>query len=167
MESNMIIQYELESADAKLANLNTRVEKAGDEDIPACDLHISLARSSDDLVFFAPTLKAHLFLEHDLDLAGGMALRYPEIDYPLAFEGEMSGACLTIETGVSGKGIVLADVRINKFRITPMAGGSVIIGMRVQCKPDEKQIGKLYMLQAQSIKISLVPAELPKMSEAK
>jgi hypothetical protein len=36
----------------------------------------------------------------------------------------------------------------------------------VQCRPDEKQIGKLYQLQEQAITVTIVPAELPQMNVA-
>lgn len=161
-----MLDFALSKATATLENFNTRTEKSGPDKVPAADLKISCVRSADILAHFSPTLKAMLFNEDGpRDLAEGMQLRDPHMVYPLARDEEMTGATVSIDYGVS-KPMEFADAKVNQFRITPMEGGSVIVGFRVQCKPDEKQAGKLYMLQEQGITLTIVPAALPEMKAA-
>lgn len=163
-ESNsLLLALQLSAAPAVFSNFNTRTEKSGPDEVPAADLEFTVNQSADVLAFFSPTLKSYLFDEKSLDLAEGMALRYPNLHYPLSFDREMTGATVKIETGV-GKPMEFADVKVNKIRITPMTGGAVQLQIRVQCKPDEKQAGRLYMMQgSKTITLSIDPAELATM----
>lgn len=160
-----MLEFELTKATATLEHWNPRTE--GTDDVPAVTLKISCAQSADVLAFFSPTLKAHLFdTEGPKDLAEGMAVRYPHLDYPLALDHEMAGAKVTIEYGV-GNPMDLGDCEIKDFRISPMAGGTVVVGFKVNCKPDaEKHIPKLYLLQKKGITLTVAPAELSKMQDA-
>lgn len=161
-----MLDFKLTNAAATLENFNTRTEKSGPDKVPAADLKISVVQGADVLGLFSPKLKEMLFDEKGpRDLADGMPLRDPHMVYPLARDEEMTGAEVAIEFGV-GKAMVFADAKVNTFRLTPMEGGSVIVGFRVQCRPDEKQAGKLYMLQEQGITISVTPAKLPEMKDA-
>lgn len=159
-----MLEFELTSATATLEHWHPRTE--GTDNVPAVTLKISCAQAADVLAFFSPTLKAHLFdTEGPKDLAEGMAVRYPHLDYPLALDHEMAGARVVIEYGL-GK-MDLPDCGINDFKITPMAGGTVVVGFKVNCKPDaEKHLPKLYVLQKKGITITLEPAELPEMKDA-
>lgn len=159
-----MLELELTDANGTLENLNTRTEKVGPDKVPAADLKITCPLSADILAFFSPTLKAHLFnTEGPRDLADGMQVRYPHMDYPLGIDEEMTGAELKIAYGVR-EPMEFTDCKVNQFRLTPMEGGSVILGFRVQCRPDERQIGKLYLLQEQGITVTLEPADLPELS---
>lgn len=161
-----MLEFELEGATATLENFNPRVEKAGPEKVPAADLKISCARSADVLAHFEPTLKAFLFNDKGpRDLADGLPLRDPHMVFPLARDEEMTGATVKIDFGI-GEPMVFADAKVNQFRLTPQEGGSVIVGFRVQCKPNELQAGKLYTMQEKGITISVEPAELPEMEDA-
>jgi hypothetical protein len=160
-----MLSLELTAVPATLENFNSRTEKIGPDKVPAADLKFSCPQSADVLAFFSPTLKAWLFDEKSIDLAGGMALRDSHMIYPLARDEEMTGATVTLDYGVGDK-MVFADAEINQFRLDPMNGGMVIVGFRVQCKPTEQQAGRLYMLQEKPVTITITPAELPKMKEA-
>lgn len=156
-----MFSLDLTEASGTLDNLNCRTEKAGNEKFPAADLRLTVPQSADVLAHFSPTLKHFLFDENGpRDLADGLALRDPHMQYPLARDEEMTGAEVSIAYGV-GKPLTFTDCKVNAFRITPMEGGSVVLAFRVQCRPDEKQIGKLYQLQEQAITVTIVPAELP------
>lgn len=159
-----MLELELTNATATLEHWNPRTE--GPDDVPAVTLKISCAQSADVLAFFSPTLKAHLFdTEGPKDLAEGMAVRYPHLDYPLALDHEMTGAKIVIEYGI-GK-MEFPDCEIKDFRITPMAGGTVVVGFKVNCKPDaKKHIPNLYVLQKRGITLTLEPGELPVMQES-
>lgn len=154
-----MLKLALAAVSAEFCNFNARTEKSGPDTVPAADLEFQIAQHADKLDELSDTLKSHLFdTAGPKDLADGMALAHPDWNYPLGIDGEMTGAALNIETGI-GKGMDFADVKVSKLRITPMEGGSVILGIRCQCKPDEKQAGKLYMLQGQKVTISITPAK--------
>ncbi len=156
-----MMQLELDTATATLEGVNLRTEKCGQDKVPAADIKISVAQPADVLAHFSPTLKAFLFhTEGTLDLAGGFELRDRHMVFPLARDEEMTGA--TVEIGYGpGHPMVLEGARVNAFRLTPMDGGSVIVGFRVQCKPTPEQVAKLYTLQETGIELSVIPAELP------
>lgn len=161
-----MLTLELDKASAVLENLNPRTEKHGNEKVPAATLKISTSKGADLLAFFEPTLRDTLFIEKP-DLAGGvLEVRYPHIGYPLTLDGEMTGAKVAIEYGVKAP-MEFDECKIDDFKITPQDGGSVIFSFRVHCKPDEKQIGKLYLLQEQGITVSVTPAELPEMDQSR
>jgi hypothetical protein len=163
----MRFEFELTNAAATLSNLNPRVEKKGGnkEKVPAADLHFSCVQSADVLAFFSPTLKSFVFDEKGpRDLADGLPLRDPHMVYPLSRDEELLNATVKLDYGVKAP-MEFEDAKVNRFEITPMEGGSVKVGFRVQCKPDEKQIGKLYLLQEQSVTLSIEPGELPEMKE--
>jgi hypothetical protein len=158
-----VLNFELTNATATLEHLNTRTE--GADDIPAATLKISCAQSADVLGFFDIRVGDLFDVDGPKDLAGGMAVRHPHWDYPLALDHEMSGATVTIEYGL-GK-MELRDCEIKDFQITPMAGGTVVIGSKVNCKPDAfKQLPHLYLQQKKGVTITLKPAPLPEMKEA-
>ncbi len=157
-----MLKLELTKANATLENLNPRMEKHGPDKVPAATLKFSTATGADVLAFFSPTLRAFLFdTEGPKDLADGVRVRDPHLGYPLTLDHEMSGAHITIDYGVGDNAIVFDECQVDDFRITPMDGGSVILTFRVHCVPDEKQIGRLYLLQEQAVTITLDPAELP------
>lgn len=160
-----MLRLDLTKCTATLENVNLRTEKSGPDKVPAADLKISAAQSADVLAHFSPTLKSFLFhTEGTLDLAGGFALRDPHLQYPLARDEEMTGA--TVEIGFGpGAPMVFEDAKVNAFRLTPMDGGSVIVGFRVQCRPTPEQVARLYQLQEMGIELSLKPAELPKIGD--
>lgn len=161
-----MLELSLNKANATLENLNLRTEKAGDQKVPAADLKVSVPQSMDVLAHFSPTLKAFLFDEDGpKDLADGVRVRDPHLGYPLSRDEEMTGATVAIGYGV-GKPITITDCKVNGFKLTPMDGGSVVVGMRVQCRPTPEQVAKLYEMQETGIEFSLVPMELVEMKAA-
>lgn len=159
-----MFDVELVNVSATLQNFNPRTEKIGTDRIPAADLEISCARDAGILAAFSPTLKHMLFDEGaPRDLAEGIQLRDKHMVYPLSRDEEIVGATVTIDFGIKSP-MVFSDCKVNKFRLTPYDGGSVIVAFRVQCKPDEKQAGKLYTLQDQPITLTITPPTASEMA---
>lgn len=155
-----MLDFELSDAIATLEGFKSKPEKFGGTKIPAAELTISCNLDADVLAFFSPTLRAHLFdTEGPKDLAGGMAVRYAHLDYPLGLDNEMSGATVSIGYGI-GEPMRFADATLNQFGITPMNGGAVVVFFRVQCKPTEQQAGRLHMLNEQPITITVEPMDV-------
>ena len=161
-----MLNLSFDKATATLENVNLRTEKTGPDKVPAADLKITCAQSADVLAYFSPTLKSFLFdVNGPKDLADGISVRDPHLGYPLSRDEEMTGATVTIGYGV-GQPMRFDDAKVNAFRITPMEGGSVVLGFRVQCRPTPEQVGRLYEMQESGIEFSLTPAELPEMGKA-
>lgn len=162
-----MIRLSLSAVQATFSNFNARIEKAGPDDVPAADLEWSVGMAAEKLDEIDPTMRPHLFdLKGLKDLAEGPALAHPNWAYPIKVDGDMTGATLLIDVGI-GDPMKFTDVKVGSYRITPMEGGSVILGLRCQCKPDEAQAGKLYMLQGQKLAITVVPPALPVIAEGK
>lgn len=161
--------FELTEAAATLSNLNTRTEKQGKgkPTVPACDLRLSADLTPDVLAFFEPTLKAHLFNQNAVDLAGdAMQLRDPHMIYPLKRDESMKGATVLIHYGVD-KPMEFEEANVKDFAITPKNGGTVRVEFTVQCKPDaHKQLPHLYILQSQAVTVTVRPPELAEMKAA-
>lgn len=157
-----MFEFKITGAKAKLANFNPRVEKAGNDTFPACDLKITCNVGPSVLAFFSPTMEADLFDKSaPIDLAGGTPLRYPHIEYPLKDDHELVGAKAKIGFGLGE--IILPDAKVNEFRITPMQGGVVGLCFRLQARPSNplEDGGRLFVLQEREIEISIEPPEAP------
>lgn len=161
-----MLQLEFTKVTATLENVNLRTEKNGPDKVGAADLKISVATSADVLAHFSPTLKSFLFNDKSTDLAGGMPLRDNHLVFPLARDEEMTGATVSLDYGVPGSDMVFSDAKVNQIRITPVEGGSVIIGLRVQCRPTPDLVAKLFTMLEQGVTFTLEPAELPTLAEA-
>lgn len=160
-----MLKLELDKVLGTFENFNPRVEKDGNDKVPAADLKISCNMTADVLAHFRSDLKHTLFVS-EKDLAGEtLRVRDPHMVYPIQRDEEMTGAKVSIDFGIS-EPMVFEGARINQFRLTPMDGGTVVVGFRVQCRPDEEQAGKLYTMQEKGITIALEPIEPPKMAEA-
>lgn len=162
---------------AYLENVNARSEFKGDERQPAGDLKFSVEVPNSALSHFHPTLKSAFYF-HDSarpkDLADqGLEenpdylphLRFPNLETPLKWKDEMTGGSLTIHQGLGGVGsdIVLEDIKVNEFKLSPKDGGTLKLEFRVQAHPDEKQFGKLCgsgLIQSECM-ISLKAPEAP------
>lgn len=161
-----MLELELDKVTATLENINLRTEKAGPDKVPAADLKITCARSADVLAHFSPSLRGFLFDENGpKDLADGVQVRDPHLGYPLSRDEEMTGSTVQIGYGVDSP-MRFEDAKVNAFKITPIDGGSVILGFRIQCRPTPEQVGKLYQLQETGIELTLEPMELPAMKDA-
>lgn len=162
-----MLRLELENVTATLESVNLRTEKHGPDKVPAADLKISAPSDANVLANFSPTLKNFLFhTDGTLDLAGGFALRDPHMQFPIGRDEEMTGATVKIGYGV-GEPMAFEDAKVNAFKLTPMEGGTVVVGFRVQCRPTPDQVAKLYTLQETGIEFTLEPAELPSLPDAK
>lgn len=156
-----MFQFTLTNAPATLENFNPHTEQNGPEKVPATDLTIKVVCSAEQLKYFEASLDSMLFdMTAPRDLADGMPLRDPHMVYPLHRDEEMTGAVAKIGWGV-GDPMQFGEAKLNKFKLEPMAGGSVIIIFHLHIKPDMTQAGQLYMLQARVIDLSIVPPELP------
>lgn len=121
----------------KLAHINMRPEKHGDESVTALDLKFIRTAPNSELKLLHPKLQSMLYwrlkaTNDQRDIEGVEQilpdLRFPELG-TLAWDLEMT-ARIVIEIGTGS--IVLNPVKVNQFRIDPLQGGSVETTFRVQ-----------------------------------
>ena len=154
-----------------LTNLNTRVEKHGDESVSAIDLTISQETANTVLDDFEPGLLDAFYKEAEagaqdefdgFEVSTKPCLRFFRLGaQKLAME--LTGHRFEIEYGISEEtSIVLPAVSVDKFTLELKEGGSVSMKYRVQCNTGltEQIIGKLAMLISQEVRVTLTPPEV-------
>lgn len=164
------MMFSLERQKATFASWNARTELHGDERVPAADIKIDFAASNDILSEFDPALKSAFYREphpgeEDLvDRAGDTPqlarLRFPSMKNPIKWDTKLVGATVTIHYGTGGPSdIVLAECTVDNLVFDLQDGGTVITSLRIQCKPNEGQAGKLYELNGNEIDVTIEPPE--------
>lgn len=164
-----ITMWKLTKKDAQLLHMNTRTEKAGDEDRLACDLKIGCTVPNtflDDLclglraAFYARPADKDLLDEED----HRPVLSFPQLA-PIEWDRDWTGVRVTLHYGVRDDGdVVLDGATINKLALTLKDGGSVEARFRVQWHPDVDEhpeyMGKLAaMLENRQISITVEQIE--------
>lgn len=157
----------------KLANVNPRAEKHGEDTKPALDLKIEATCPSSVLIHFHPELRQHLFKKDEnpdlvdqvVEGEGLTILRYPKMG-ALKWDWEGAGYTATVDYGMGGpSNIVLNDVKVDHFAIEPQNGGSVVITFRIIAHPEADDVGKLCEFIQREIELNLVPPEAKTVQE--
>lgn len=170
------IRFELlDFTGVKLDNVNSRMQKHGEENVPALDLAITLTTINKVLDLIHHALRPTLFCaqgaqgrqptqaEMDLPVDDLPNIRFPHLDYPVKYDSMLTGYTLTVDYGRGGEqNLRLKTCDIKTFKITPIEGGSVEVKFTVQCADgvDERVVGKLSMLQQSEISITLEGPEI-------
>lgn len=152
----------------RLANLNLRAEKHGDDTKPALDMKIEATCASSALIHFHSELRQHLFMEDpNPDLVDQVAegdaltiLRYPKMG-AIKWDWEGQGYTATVDYGLGGASNINLgdDLKLDHFVFEPMNGGSVAISFRIIAHPDSDDIGKLSEFIQRDIDLVLTPPE--------
>lgn len=168
--------FEIEDfTNAKLTSVNCRSEKHGPDDLmPAVDLSFTIDAPNTVLSSFDKHLLSSIYFKSENGPVGGQGtlegveelaalpnLRFPNMG-PLKWGKDLTGYTLTIDHGLGGKSeLVLADCKVNEFRLNPKEGGTVEVKFRVQCSTslNEKTLGKLSLLIQHEIPIKLAAPE--------
>lgn len=142
-----------------LSSINTRGEKHGDERVPALDLKFSATLSNSVLLKLHPDLRDALYVrdrQHDIEADYGRKLKFPLIG-TIPYDLEIPRVKLRVHDCDSAENdVVLIDAKANKFRLTPMEGGSVGIAFRVQVSDyDTDVLAALARVLQQAVPISL------------
>jgi hypothetical protein len=152
--------FELENQSARVAHVNLREEKHGEEDVLACDLKFEAKMSNAFLRQLHPDLQGSLYERGSqlaLDIGESVALpklRFQLMAAPLKWEGKIVGGKVTIHAPISDDDLVIfAD--IGELRLSPQDGGTVIIGFRAQFLPDGDQAARLPFLLGKLVDISV------------
>jgi hypothetical protein len=136
-----------------------RAEANGDEPVGAADLKLRWDTPNESLGMFDERL---LVTFYTVDPAADMVdqdrktmLSFPGIAQPIKLKDEFPNFRVTVHYGVSGNDVVLSDCKVNNFSLEMLAGGTVKIGMRIQCHPSEQDVGRLYGMQKREISVTI------------
>lgn len=142
-----------------LSSINARGEKHGDERVPALDLSFKSNLSNSVLLKLHPDLRDALYVrdrQTDIEADYGRKLKFPLIG-TIPYDLEVPRVKLRVHDCDSKQNdVILFDGTANKFKITPMEGGSVGIAFRVQFSDyDTDVLAALARVLMQTVPISL------------
>lgn len=159
-----------EGRDVLLRNVQTRMEKHGEDDVPALDLAVSVTGGNELLDMIDPGLRPFLFKplaeragELPLPTDDLPSIRFPFLKMALKIDREHEGMTAKVAWGASGRAdMVLGGVRLSKVEIEQLIeGGSVEIRFNLSTKDvSEKVIGKLSLMQKHQITLTLTQPEV-------
>lgn len=161
--------FALNNTLAKLDSLNTRTEKHGDQNVPACDLRFTAHVSNKILDHFHPHLREVLYRQGaqssgqqslPIEHADGLTeIELPNLK-PLRFEDEFPGYSLGMTEGLECSDVHRIDpVKLSKFELEAMSGGTVRVSFSAAMKPTDAQLVWLYARQQTSMQITITPPE--------
>lgn len=164
----------LEPTTVTLSNVQTRVEKHGDEDVMAIDLAVIWNTNNRSLSAIHKQLRNALFCdmrqpqvsaqgEMELPVEELPNLRLPGMDYPVKLDFQQVGARVEVAFGIDDKSaIVLQLAKLHKMRVTPIEGGSAEVKFAISSAADidDHIIGTLSVLQQREISIKLTMPEV-------
>lgn len=159
----------LEPTTVKLSNVQTRVEKHGDEEVMAIDLAVTWNTNNRALTAIQKQLRNALFCnlaqesdgaqaEMDLPVDEMPNVRVPGMDYPVKLDFQQVGARVEVAYGIDDTtAIVLQLCKVHKFRVTPIEGGSAEVKFAISSSADidDHIIGTLSILQQRDISLKL------------
>lgn len=155
--------FSLAKQPCKIAHLNLREQKEGDEDVLCCDIKLHADVPNGLLDQFAPGMRAAFYDKPQDQMELGddhrTVLRFPFL-YPLDLSTEMPDATFIIHGANKSENMeFVADV--NKVTAGPKEGGTVALVFRAQIKPEPAEVGDLTELLGKLVKVSVKPAPFP------
>lgn len=159
----MSLEFNLEKHNAKVAHINLREEKHGEEAVVAIDVKITADVPNDFLSYLAPTLKWSLYdkqpgqgelIPDDKHLPH---LRYPQLG-EIKWADEMASATIVIH-GAKEEYDMELTADVNNLKLEPKEGGTVSIVFRIQLLPTAGQSAALVGYLGKDVKMSVRPAE--------
>lgn len=164
----------LEPTTVKLSNVQTRVERHGEDEVMAIDLAVTWNTNNRALTEIHKQLRNALFCNHaqpsdspqaemDLPVYELPNVRVPGMDYPIKLDFQQIGARAEVAYGIDETtAIVLQLCKLHKFRITPIEGGSAEVKFAISSAADidDHIIGTLSVLQQREISLKLTMPEV-------
>lgn len=153
--------FQLDSQAAKLAHINVREEKHGDDPVPAYDLKIKMDVPNTFLSQLHPTLKWSLYDKAPtvdaVDDSHMPVLRYALLE-PVRWKGEMKEAMITVHdaNGEGAKSLVFS-ASVNDLLLDCRDGGTVSATFRIQAVLTGFMISQLVGQLGKDIVLSVEP----------
>lgn len=163
--------FDLDKKSCTLNHVNGRHEKHGEEDVLACDLKFKGDFDGDILAEFSPTLRSAMYMKKEggdlADQGSDMptAVRFPNLVQPLKFTNELVGATVALDYGLQT--ITFDTANVNEFNVECNEGGTVTVTFRVQVRPSEEQLAKLFALLDTSVPVTITPPEVKLQNDLK
>lgn len=158
--------FQLDKHDASLSNLNTRIERHGDERVLAVDMKFSTKANNSILDSLGKGLRESLFRkpskgeQQDLPSIGEAlsAVRHPYLE-PMRLSHEFTGYELVLSGLLdSTEELPFVDVKLKKFTIAPLEGGSVELTFTASINATPDELSELSVaLVREDVRLSLVP----------
>jgi hypothetical protein len=150
----------------KIAHVKHRIEKHGDEDVPAVDIKIVYRTTNDVLAHFSSTLKSSLYyldesVQGDIirDPSHLPNIKNPKLE-PLKWKDKHEHVDFRFHQGVrEADDIVFADAKVSKFVIHPMEGGSTTIEFLLQSLLGDNSMDALIHIEKTEVHASLNEGE--------
>lgn len=155
-----------EFVEARLASVTNRIEKHGDEDVPAITLKVELTAANTILDGIEPSLRHALYkaVEGQDQLPGvepaTPVLRSNVLEKVLLTTSH-EGWRLAVDDSIDeNEPMLFGGVKVDKLSIDAKQGGSIVLGMRLGTSDiDAERLGALGMHNGQSIWIKLLKPE--------
>lgn len=154
--------FSLKRQSSKIAHLNVREEKHGEESVVAVDVKVQADVGNDFLDSLSPGLRAALYAPDGDQLAGLEAplslLRYPQLD-SLHWNAPMGGLAFVIHGARKSEDLEFGGNIEKALVLDAKEGGTVALTFQVQIHPDARELGALSSFLGRSTKVSVRPAE--------
>lgn len=155
-----------EFTECRLAAVTNRIEKHGDEDVPAVSLSVEMTTANTILDDIDPGLRHSLYkaVEGQDQLPGvepaTPVLRTNVID-KVALTTSHEGWRLFVDDGIDDTTpMAFGGVKVDKLSVDAKQGGSIVLKMRLGTSDvDAEKLGKLGMHNGQSIWVQLLKPE--------
>lgn len=156
--------FQLVKERCRLAHINIRAERHGEEEVPAIDLKFEFSTANNLLSKLHADLREAFYkADESGDLAGGdniRTLRFPLMKNTISWDLEIPRTLLRLHGDTPESDIVLGGGKTNNFKLEMLEGGTVNWSYRVQVsQPDEEAIAALSQVLHQVVPVSLECAE--------
>jgi hypothetical protein len=159
------MSFELHDQNATLTSVTNRVERHGDDDVPAISLHLKITTANTILDKLSRTLRPTLY--RSASDAGQPALEGVEASTPqlrqtgieiIKLKGQLDGWTMHIDYGHDEDDpIELGQCKVDHFAVTPHDGGTVDLFLRIGTSDIEPEdAGILWSKNGQEIVFSLI-----------
>lgn len=164
------MQFMLKRQVAKVAHVNLREEKHGEESVLGCDVKVTADVPNTFLDQLSPTLRSSLYMAEG-EAPGSQAplvadathlpvLRYAFLD-PLKASGlKMPMAKVVFHASRKDESVAV-DADVNELRLEPLEGGTVSITFRVQFEPAPEAVARVSAMLGREVKVSVQPNDAP------
>ena len=154
---------QLKKQTAKIAHLNVREEKHGEESVLACDVKLKMDLGNEVLDTLAQGLRQALYRPDDGQLEGIEApmsvLRFPALGGQ-HWTVEVRTVKFTLHGAKKADDMVFEGSISKAISLDPKEGGTVEVTLQVQLNPEPGELAGLSSLLGKSAKISLAPGAI-------
>ncbi len=148
----------------KVAHLNVREEKHGEEPVLAVDIKLTADMRNDFLEDLGEGLKAALYRPDEEQLAGVEVpmsiLRFPALKIG-GWGVLLPNVALTLHGAKKADDLVFEGKIQKAVGLDPKEGGTVEVALQIQVNPTPEELGRLSSLLGHATKVSVKPGEAP------